>query len=247
MTVQLEVGMTAIRRDGERVGQGYAGHATGAYPMVFGGFSYTLGGQWKLGCDAPRDIIAAGYSWTDLGAQLGDTVHCVWDADANECVGSVFIVQASFKGRPDNLYILVKRADAPKPADRPNVFVSFAGEGYTARPRAAHKLDLQDGDVVELMGWQSGGNIRVGEKFTVAGGVLHDENGDKRFIIPSAWPKGHRPLFRVISRAANAKPDELIVLYGPTWGKLHMMADTHRITLTFPHGSDAGTVTREKL
>ena len=119
------------------------------------------------------------------------------------------------------------------------------------RPRAAHKLNLRDGDVVELVGWQDGGNIRVGERFTVSNQTLLDKRGNDRFLVHSAWVKGRRPLFAVVShaadshdlsdmpefQAAHAKPDEVITI--------HKRDKAYR--LTFPHGSDVGKAVREEL
>lgn len=158
----------------------------------------------------------------------------------------------------------------------------------TGKPKAAHKLDLRDGDVVELMAWQrvaTNQKLFVGTKWLVGG-------DDWKLFRHLHNIKGTRPLFRVISRAADAvpdtrvyavaggsggsfpsqsksepdnpparrqqvvaqgggfyrtKPNEMIVLYGPKWGCLHMMADTHRVVITFPPGSDIGTVVREAL
>lgn len=64
------------------------------------------------------------------------------------------------------------------------------------KPQPAHKLDLKPGDVVELVAWEDGttgaGN---GEQFNVG------KNGVKSGHWNFDQPKGHRPLFRVVSRA----------------------------------------------
>lgn len=100
------------------------------------------------------------------------------------------------------------------------------------RPRTAHKLNLRNGDVVRLDAWENCVATRVGELFTVANGRIGGIGG-----IPSGVPKGYRPLFTVISRAADLKPDEVLTI--------HKRDKAYR--LTFPAGSDTGTVTREKL
>lgn len=120
------------------------------------------------------------------------------------------------------------------------------------RPRAAHKLNLQEEDVVELVAWQDGRDWAVGRIFKFDGLDLRSEGFV--FAVPSVLPKGHRPLFRVISSAADAKPDEVIVRYarlyldlGALWIASATPDCTHRFTIAFPHGSDIGMVTREKL
>jgi hypothetical protein len=73
------------------------------------------------------------------------------------------------------------------------------------RPRAAHKLNLQPGDMVELVAWQNGSTGFVGEAFRVS------DDGERLvykgvlfwMLAKSAEPKGIRPLFRVISRAVD--------------------------------------------
>ena len=75
-----------------------------------------------------------------------------------------------------------------KPAKDPN------------RPRPAHKLNLHEYDVVRHVGWQDDvgaicGLVTVGSQ---------DENGDGDWLqahIYNPSPKGHRPLFVVVSRA----------------------------------------------
>ena len=320
MTVHLEVGMTAISRDGERVEPVEAFNASDR-PYQLGGVWYGADGLSNI-TPTKKDIIAAGYPWGQLGAQVGDTVRKVWCGYHQSAADTVFTLTHAIMPHPDSLYVIVNRAakaadkmglewgewikgpakpeklasgrkvqlkpvglelfhriakPAPKPADR---------------PRAAHKLDLQDGDVVELVGWQDGSTAHVGELFKVLQNWLWNDPPTRGLGINGSHPKGHRPLFRVISRALRAvdgmgvtvqkpvvwtklvagknitlpvmqmpeaaekKPDEVIVRYGAaadTTGRFHSLtpyltiADTHRFTITFPHGSDTGTVTREKL
>ena len=67
---------------------------------------------------------------------------------------------------------------------------------YT-KPKPADKLDLQPGDVVQLVAWEDGttcaGNC---EKFNVGKNGI--KSGDWNFN----QPKGERPLFRVVSRSS---------------------------------------------
>ena len=102
------------------------------------------------------------------------------------------------------------------------------------RPRAAHKLNLQPGDVVRLVAWQSAATKQAylrDVEFTV-GKPMWGSIGSQRNN-----PKGSRPLFTVISRAADAKPDEVKTTCD----------ENYRYTRIFSAGSDIGTVTREKL
>jgi hypothetical protein len=64
------------------------------------------------------------------------------------------------------------------------------------KPKPAHKLDLKPGDVVELVAWEDGCvQGAVGKTFDVG------LNGPKTKIWEFNQPKGHRPLFRVVSRS----------------------------------------------
>ena len=64
------------------------------------------------------------------------------------------------------------------------------------KPKPAHKLDLKEGDVVELFAWEDGTiGCGQGEKFNVG---KHAIESDKWEFVQ---PKGERPLFRVVSRA----------------------------------------------
>ena len=65
------------------------------------------------------------------------------------------------------------------------------------KPQPAHKLDLKPGDVVELVAWEDIATIGTGKRFSVL------DNGDVEggFIRLNDYPKGQRPLFRVVSRA----------------------------------------------
>lgn len=62
---------------------------------------------------------------------------------------------------------------------------------YT-KPQPAHKLDLKPGDVVELVVWEDQDGCLIGERITV------EMKGIK---MSTCYTKGHRPLFRVVSRA----------------------------------------------
>lgn len=107
------------------------------------------------------------------------------------------------------------------------------------RPRAAHKLNLRDGDVVELVAWQDGRKDQAGVHWRFKETKLLRIGGIGSINVPSMLAKGERPLFRVISRADDAKPepDESFTI--------HKRDKAYH--LTFPAGSDVGTVTREKL
>jgi len=63
------------------------------------------------------------------------------------------------------------------------------------KPQPAHKLDLKEGDAVELCGWEEGASLGAGGKFTV------DKNGPYSDDWDFDQPKGERPLFKVVSRA----------------------------------------------
>ena len=65
------------------------------------------------------------------------------------------------------------------------------------KPQPAHKLDLKPGDVVELFAWEDGFHGAIGDKITCGkdGKLYHSD-----FVL-DCYPKGHRPLFRVVSRA----------------------------------------------
>lgn len=109
MTVQLEVGMTAMRRDGERVGPIKAsGHQI--YAFTDGCCGWRQDGT--INRRHPTEIIAAGFPWAELGAQVGDTVCRVWDGGRCEPDNSDFVVgdihDVDFS--IDNLYIIVARA-----------------------------------------------------------------------------------------------------------------------------------------
>ena len=65
------------------------------------------------------------------------------------------------------------------------------------KPQPAHKLDLQPGDVVELVAWEDGALPGIGEKITIG----KDGKPDHDFYQLNGWNKGRRPLFRVVSRA----------------------------------------------
>lgn len=65
------------------------------------------------------------------------------------------------------------------------------------KPQPTHKLDLKEGDVVELVAWEDIETIGTGKRFSVL------DNGDVEggFIRLNDYHKGERPLFRVVSRA----------------------------------------------
>ena len=67
---------------------------------------------------------------------------------------------------------------------------------YT-KPKPAHKLDLKEGDVVKLVAWEDGFHGAIGDKITCGkdGKLYHSD-----FVLDRC-PTGHRPLFRMVSRA----------------------------------------------
>lgn len=76
---------------------------------------------------------------------------------------------------------------------------------------AAHRLNLRDGDVVELVGWQHGSAANqnssrlIGRVYTLQNGWLclgQEASIDLHEVL--SLPKGRRPLFHVISRASWA-------------------------------------------
>ena len=95
----------------------------------------------------------------------------------------------TYGGEYSNVGDMIKRhyeVITPKPAKDPN------------RPRPAHKLNLQKGDVVRLVKWQDGYTCMIGSKFTCG------DSGAVRSQIDTPSPKGHRPLFVVVSRADSS-------------------------------------------
>jgi len=67
---------------------------------------------------------------------------------------------------------------------------------YT-KPKPAHKLDLKPGDVVKLVAWEDIATVGIGKRFNVE----NDISIEGGFIQLNNYPKGHRPLFKVVSRA----------------------------------------------
>ena len=65
------------------------------------------------------------------------------------------------------------------------------------KPQPSHKLAMKPGDVVELVAWEDGAGSGVGEKITIG----KDGKPDHDLWELIDWGKGHRPLFRVVSRA----------------------------------------------
>jgi hypothetical protein len=63
---------------------------------------------------------------------------------------------------------------------------------YYTKPKTAHKLDLKPGDVVELVAWEDGSTQGIGKRYPFDG-------------LPQ-YPKGYRPMFRVVSRFSYPKP-----------------------------------------
>ena len=76
-------------------------------------------------------------------------------------------------------------------------FTDLIRRHYT-KPQPAHKLGLKEGDVVELVAWEDQDGCLIGKRITVDMKGLPDRIG---IYGLSYYPKGHRPLFRVVSRA----------------------------------------------
>ena len=82
------------------------------------------------------------------------------------------------------------------------------GEGYYElgdlirrhykKPKPAHKLDLKPGDVVKLVEWEDQAGCLIGERISVDIKGLPAQIG---IYGLNDYPKGQRPLFRVVSRA----------------------------------------------
>ena len=66
------------------------------------------------------------------------------------------------------------------------------------KPQPAHKLDLKPGDVVELVAWEDYSNVLVGKSITIE--EIGLPSGINGYCI-RGYPKGQRPLFKVVSRA----------------------------------------------
>ena len=114
-SVQLAVGMYGITRDGKRVGpftaqhDGYYGKT---HPFGFNGRTYMPNGKNDIEGfpDCADDIICAGYTWTDLGAKVGDTVRRVYSS-TGQAVPHEYVVIGTETPPRDSLYIIVKRAE----------------------------------------------------------------------------------------------------------------------------------------
>ena len=76
-------------------------------------------------------------------------------------------------------------------------FTDLIRRHYT-KPKPAHKLYLKPGDVVELVEWEYQDGCLIGKRITVDMKGLPDRIG---IYGLSDYPKGQRPLFRVVSRA----------------------------------------------
>ena len=123
------------------------------------------------------------------------------------------------------------------------------------RPRAAHKLNLQDGDRVKLVRWQDHHQgVSIGKTYQRRGDRLETINNPCDYWnFPPTFPKGYRPLFVVVSRATPPVPDKVLIFNGQMvngemiYTRRFISSDTYRLTLTFNAGSNTGTVVREEL
>ena len=109
-SVQLAVGMYGITRDGKRVGPFGNQFDNTVY---VDDMCYWLDGTSHRGVHKPSDIIAAGYTWTDLGAKVGDTVRRVWNEVLEEQDDFKWVVSQNLGSFSpcDSLYVIVKRAE----------------------------------------------------------------------------------------------------------------------------------------
>lgn len=237
MTVNLKPGMTAIRGDGERGGPvaERKASANSAYPIAYypfqcDGRAYTASGAYLVDAKTkcPDDIIAAGFPWTELGAQVGDTVCCVWDGD-NLSSTILVLTQSDMESdwRDDSLYVIVARA--AKPAEEPREVTMFCSG-------------------VEMMPKPDGWPEKPGALTFWFAGVEYVPKPADSEIEWDEWVDGHCPhdtdaiqIERTVGtfrhRVPKQKPDEVFTIH----------KRDKAYVLTFPRGSNTGTVVRERL
>jgi hypothetical protein len=118
--------------------------------------------------------------------------------------------RCEFEPRPESIYRLPPETDIEVPPTEnryrlptaADIGIPITGTPPAKgpnRPRPAHKLELEGGDVVQLVCWQCGRECCVGETFAVGQSSILDNH------ISSPNAKGHRPLFIVVSRAGGDK------------------------------------------
>lgn len=107
------------------------------------------------------------------------------------------------------------------------------------KPKPAHKLNLQPGDVIRLERWESGRTTSIGVLYTVNHDCTKATDSHGFDCPPSGrFPKGERPLFTVVSRAKPvAAMGEIVLTASPECrsfviSSVLSSSDTHR--LTFP-------------
>ena len=148
MTVKLEVGMTAVRRDGERVGP-VRRESVGNYPFKANGRCYTENGNyWIGGLLDELDIIAAGHPWSELGAQVGDRVRRVWSEQSKSVDDWEFLPEQGFDGLPDSLYVIVKRAVVHVASEPEIEWGDWVGTDVPARDMGTCELRIVKGVIV---------------------------------------------------------------------------------------------------
>lgn len=88
-------------------------------------------------------------------------------------------------------------ADGSLVPEQTPLYMSITAAKDPQRPRPLHKLGVNYGDVVKLVARQDGSTAGVGLEFTVG------LSGVVEFHMWNPAPKGHRPLFVIVSRAGG--------------------------------------------
>ena len=88
-------------------------------------------------------------------------------------------------------------ADGSIVPEQTPLYMSITAAKDPQRPRPLHKLGVNYGDVVKLVARQDGSTAGVGLEFTVG------LSGVVEFHMWNPAPKGHRPLFVIVSRAGG--------------------------------------------
>lgn len=88
-------------------------------------------------------------------------------------------------------------ADGSIVPEQTPLYMSITAAKDPQRPRPLHKLGVNYGDVVKLVARQDGSTAGVGLEFTVG------QSGVVEFHMWNPAPKGHRPLFVIVSRAGG--------------------------------------------
>ena len=153
MTLKLEVGMMAVCRDGERVGplsrnDGYVDGVS--HPYRFGLVTWASDGKADMPTNPANDwdIIATGYPWTELSAQVGDTVRCVWSGWVSGVWDQDFISDGNHGHHEASLYVIVKRAVVPVAPEPEIKWGDWVGTDVPARDMDTCELRIVKGIIV---------------------------------------------------------------------------------------------------